>query len=330
MHDHLPSLILSVGTGAPEGQIKSRQQWRRKLSPAKLADMIRSPPIETNRIRYWKDEKDTMIRLATDSERTEQCMRKIAGRSHVPYSRFNVKKGLSSIVLDDWRPRTSGRETLETIARLTNDYLRTLDVNNELLHVARMLVEIRRNRAKTERWERFATDFIYFCPERSCNNVERGPTRRYKERNELREHGIVDHNFFVNRWTENSEETNIPCPRHSCVYQVPGLFTSDGLYQHLHQCHGIDKPVFKSPHQMEEWLDTGRISLRRALKHHEEEAFPDHSDPQPAGDNSPRLIVPSSETHRDTSLSTKRTRSRASTFQSPIQIRSIWRNPATT
>ncbi|WZH42123.1 PNPLA domain-containing protein [Fusarium acuminatum] len=94
--------------------------------------------------------------------------------------RLNVEGDLHTIPLDDWRPSNTSEETLKFIEEQTKRYLAGPKVNDDITSIARKAVEIRRQRAATEQWERFAVDVIYRCPD--CDN------KKYNTRPKLPEH----------------------------------------------------------------------------------------------------------------------------------------------
>ncbi|KAK6949359.1 hypothetical protein Daesc_009434 [Daldinia eschscholtzii] len=101
--------------------------------------------------------------------------------------RFNVEGELATIALDDWKPTKSGRSTLDKIRQETYDYLSQEAVQEKIAKMARELVNIRRERAETERWESFALDVAYRCPRSSCRGQS---SRGYGTRDEFRKHAI--------------------------------------------------------------------------------------------------------------------------------------------
>jgi hypothetical protein len=108
---------------------------------------------------------------------------------HVRSYRFNVPNDtespvLGSIPLDEWLPTASGEDTLNKIRQATEGYLRTPAVAEKLDQFADILVSARRNRAKTERWEKFATNVQYHCYNGNrCGKIPTNMTR-----SELRSH----------------------------------------------------------------------------------------------------------------------------------------------
>ncbi|KAJ2991057.1 hypothetical protein NUW58_g2663 [Xylaria curta] len=83
------------------------------------------------------------------------------------YFRFNDEEGID-IEMDDWRPRNTGRDTLN---ELENRFFRWLDrteVRDELERCAKKLVALRQMRMETDRWERFALVRFFECRVNRC------------------------------------------------------------------------------------------------------------------------------------------------------------------
>ncbi|KAM0491744.1 hypothetical protein ACHAP8_010373 [Fusarium lateritium] len=93
--------------------------------------------------------------------------------------RLNVEGDLHTIPLDDWRPSNTGEDTVDFIQQQTETYLKDKKVIDYIDMIAKKAVEIRRQRAATEQWERFAVDVTYRCDQ--CD-------KKYDTRAKLREH----------------------------------------------------------------------------------------------------------------------------------------------
>jgi hypothetical protein len=90
----------------------------------------------------------------------------------VNFCRFDVPNDVGddivgAIPLDEWLPPVNGQVTLRKIRASTEAYLADADVQRELERYARDLVAKRRQRAKTEHWEKFANVATYHC---TCND----------------------------------------------------------------------------------------------------------------------------------------------------------------
>ena len=107
------------------------------------------------------------------------------------YSRFDVKEGLQAVHMNEWRPKSSGETTLGRIESATKKYLKLEEVKSSLQWCAAYLVDKRMQRARTMRWERFATGAQYICP-----LVDDCPTpeAKFNTRNDLMDHLRLKHN----------------------------------------------------------------------------------------------------------------------------------------
>lgn len=262
MHKHEPSLLLSIGTGKHHKPLPNRKALDKieKLPPSQRHEKHRAPPQDKNLIKFWKKKNKLLIHLATESEQTQIRVKTEAHSRDIDYCRLNVDKGIGDMQLDEWEPSSNGMTTKARIIKYTNKYLDQEEVKDDLLRCARFLVKIRRARARTERWEKFATDFVYFCPEPSCNTTKTWFSKTYADRSELRQHGISEHFFMLPVSTGHSESFHLACTWESCMYRVFLFREQDklDLCQHFRKCHGIDEPHFKTPSEIELWLDSGR------------------------------------------------------------------------
>ncbi|CAM1502760.1 Fc.00g075360.m01.CDS01 [Cosmosporella sp. VM-42] len=176
-HLSVPELFLSIGTGKkemrdenecmPEGSDGQDGTKRRRFR--KYIDLIRH-----------------VQRFTTDTE-GEAGVNGWHGHCHAigleNRYRLNVEGGLSKIPLDDWRPSSSGEETMKEIREATEAYLNRPETLRQINEMAQHLVKIRRKRAETERWEAFAVDVVYYCREELCP-----PSLRFLTRHGLRKH----------------------------------------------------------------------------------------------------------------------------------------------
>jgi hypothetical protein len=187
MHGHPPALFVSIGTGLKRNipKRKKRDQARELLMGDRTDEVPRKQFLKKylELSRFMKD-------FASDTEAIANGIKFAAERDKIPHRRFNVSDGLGTIPIDDWRPARSGELTIAEIVRYTDAYLEDESVQEDLGFCARQLVDRRRRRAMTERWETFATDIGYQCPATSC---PRGVTLRFRVREELRKHCTHSH-----------------------------------------------------------------------------------------------------------------------------------------
>ena len=107
------------------------------------------------------------------------------------YSRFDVKKGLQAVRMNEWRPEISGEITFEKIESATQRYLKLEDIRSLIRRHAAYLVDKRIQRARTMRWERFATGARYICPLTDDCPM---PKAKFNTRNDLMDHLRKQHN----------------------------------------------------------------------------------------------------------------------------------------
>ncbi|EXJ59074.1 hypothetical protein A1O7_06505 [Cladophialophora yegresii CBS 114405] len=132
-----------------------------------------------------------VISVGTDVGEVVDDMRFMADRFDFKFTRLSVPNTilleghcLGDIPLDDWRPKLGGRTTLERLENLTNAYLARAETRRMLEECARELVLLRRQRARTERWETYAMDITYRCC--ADENCHAGPY--LKNRPSMRRH----------------------------------------------------------------------------------------------------------------------------------------------
>ena len=168
------SLCLSVGTGEPDFERGAGSKTTRLLKTLKA-----------------------LPKIVTNSAGVHQFMSSLKSTFNVPYYRLNVPEELGDLKMDTWV--TNGKHsTKEKVTALTEKYLSNEEVQNQLREVAQKLVDRRRERARTHRWERVATGARYRCTFDKCYS---GHCYRNTAR-ELANH--VRRRHFVTR-TESNE-----------------------------------------------------------------------------------------------------------------------------
>ncbi|KAG8529725.1 uncharacterized protein KY384_005206 [Bacidia gigantensis] len=108
------------------------------------------------------------------------------------YYRLEVDEMLSTVRLDEWKPKDSGKFTLERIKKATYEYLQQANVKSLCATLAEQLAEKRILRSQTMRWECFATGTRYRCPLPECS--KRRDTI-YLHRNALKDHLRIEHHM---------------------------------------------------------------------------------------------------------------------------------------
>lgn len=272
-----PAIVLSIGTGAPPRAETDRDP-----------DHVNDP-----RRRYWlfnhmRDMLDVVDNLkdlatyshdihldvqkevtSTNNTLAQKRERGDPGSEDVLYYRFDAPD-ISEIKLDEWDPRTGGSVTKEKLRRATVDsYLQNKEVRQQLVECATKLVEIRQRRSATERWEQFATQTTYTCPEQErCYSIV-FPSRDRLRQHSFEAHGIIwpvtlDQSHYVDPLDPHArlrDDQHLLCIWDECG-QCPTAFANeDALTQHLRIKHGkggISDPTMLSWAGLEEWLDRGR------------------------------------------------------------------------
>jgi hypothetical protein len=137
-------------------------------------------------------------KLASDSEDTHNTMAQMKQQWHIPYHRFNVplKFGLGKMKLDEFK-----HDTLEKIERDTNKYCDTIE--KELGEVARILVENRRQRTKSDLWPLVSTGTQYRCTFDKCRRTQELLQRVKDLRVHLESHDLASSKVdnFIQRGT---------------------------------------------------------------------------------------------------------------------------------
>lgn len=91
------------------------------------------------------------------------------------YHRFDGPSNLFDLEINEWRSDGMGEDTFKRIRDSTAKFCET--TKNEIKRCARELVECRRMRAKTPRWEKFALGIEYVCKDKECQNLGEFETR---------------------------------------------------------------------------------------------------------------------------------------------------------
>jgi hypothetical protein len=249
MHRYSPKVLISIGTGLQD-----------KSNTKKNTRILAKP-------EGWRNLAKLMSNLITQSEITENDVQTACENEDVDYYRWNVPRA-GDIRLDAWEPPTDGNDTKARLRELTEQYLARNDIHLSLVKAARKLVNVRRKRAATERWEPFAQTNVYFCPEPACHHLR--ATRTFLTREKLRNHGIHDHFYIINVKVKNRDDLPHACLFDSCSHGEIHVFNELADFQeHLIDYHGVESPVFMSPRKMEAWLDLGRMTQQEAIRRHD-------------------------------------------------------------
>ncbi|RYC61793.1 hypothetical protein CHU98_g4401 [Xylaria longipes] len=94
------------------------------------------------------------------------------------------------IEMDDWRPKKTGERTLEDLQNGFYRWVNRPEVRNELTRCARTLVDLRRARMTTPRWERFALVRFFECRVSKC---PKDRDNKWLDREDFKNHLTRDH-----------------------------------------------------------------------------------------------------------------------------------------
>lgn len=83
------------------------------------------------------------------------------------YYRLNDEGGIK-IEMDEWKPRKVGSDTIEKMRTEFRSWLQREGVEDKFRECAKHLVELRRVRMTTPRWERFALGQYFVCQVQHC------------------------------------------------------------------------------------------------------------------------------------------------------------------
>lgn len=256
---HEPALIISIGTGRPE---ETSESTGRRLIP--IQDNIRD---------YFETSKGFQ-RLVLDSEVKHREFKgklhgintrlDLEGVDQMMYCRFNIPPfpavDITRIKLGEWKGK-DGNDTKAEMNKAIETYFKDKKVLDKLDRCAKKMVEVRRERQKTERWERFALNLVYSCPEGRVKN-SRCKDLLFPSRLKLRQHGIRDHGFAWKVPCIDDSGTithEWACYWDHCGEHHVSVFDSkDDFSSHLTEEHKIDKPKIMARQEIEEWLDKGR------------------------------------------------------------------------
>lgn len=239
-----PDLIVSIGTGTNnkirESTAKQRARKSHGRNPLKYSKGLYHSLRQLSEITTDPEKDHIHLENAINGIKTTLQQRNMPSE-YPRYFRFNVPGLGAEVALDEWHPsRDPGQpnQTLSHIREVTNDYLDEVDVQKQLLECAVELVSSRRERARTERWEAFATYTVYSCPHTSrCKPVG------LASREELRKHAFEHHQIV----TRTIAPTERYCTLNECasaptrIQHVTDI--NAALLEHLRDCHPSNDPL---------------------------------------------------------------------------------------
>ncbi|KAK3369947.1 acyl transferase/acyl hydrolase/lysophospholipase [Podospora didyma] len=105
-----------------------------------------------------------------DPEPVHERMVGESAKDKFAYCRLNEVNGLPSVQMDEWLPRGSGTQTMETMKNAFASWAARAENVAKFQKCAKALVQNRRKRASESKslWERYALGKFYVCPEDDC------------------------------------------------------------------------------------------------------------------------------------------------------------------
>jgi hypothetical protein len=274
-----PSVIISVGTGvkrSTQGTLDDADE-----SPSKWT-WIKGSIAQYKALLGNSDLVHQAFKTRLDKEYRHSPAKKPT------YFRWDVPTGFPKVRLGDWHG-DDGLVTREAISKPTKSYYDNQTVRQEIKDCAKRLVEIRRRRAETARWEAFALDarLYYVCPlslptaagraesesmfdEAAPPNTAHGSNEdckdlRFDSRISLRQHAIDCHGYvwrlrcghFPRDHTANQSNENMAPRSHiewSCIWdhceaEISAFDEENDLRRHLRSVHGHANPQVHRDHR---------------------------------------------------------------------------------
>ena len=189
-------IVVSVGTARTENVDRNSQWWR----------FVNKVPREMK----------GMAHDLSDPEQVHEDMQKEQEKQDFPYFRLNHRDGLN-IELDRWEPKQgwfkppAGSKTISIIDNAFGRWACDVPTINVLKDCATRLVECRRRRMHTPKWERFATGARYRCRRHRCGlNVFEGEEFKAhlkKEHNIPEEELESEKEYCEDRWQYQDSTT---------------------------------------------------------------------------------------------------------------------------
>ena len=137
-----------------------------------------------------------MAHNMSDPEVVHRDMKRERDKQDFTYYRLNDQQGLD-IELDCWEPKqglfnqSAGSKTIKIIEDAFAHWACEAATMQQLRSCAEVLVECRRQRMNTPKWERFATGARYRCHIQRCDLEDFFDGEKFEDH--LREHGIPEH-----------------------------------------------------------------------------------------------------------------------------------------
>lgn len=262
---HEPMVIISIGTG---------DKLPKHIGHGKANGWFPSLRLLRQNAKRFKEkllDSDGIHQHFMADHDFQQHVKRDVNSSKAIYFRFDVplEFPIVGVQLGDWKG-AEGAETRDAMRRPTNQYMEQDETAKELRRCARILVDIRRRRQATARWETFADDNLYYrCPERSvhatCKDL------RFNSRLKLRRHAIEHHNIVwgikcchharLDDGTQVQNDAGWTCFWDHCEERASTFDHEADFIIHLQTAHVVQQPQIKERRDFERWLDTGRAWL---------------------------------------------------------------------
>jgi hypothetical protein len=266
-----PSVIISIGTG-----VKPEKQG------------AHSDPREAP--SRWSWYKDTIAQYKRSLGNSVEVHQRFAtrldreyrhSRTRKPkYFRWDVPGGFPTVEFGDWKG-LDGIETRDALRFPTESYCKD-QVQKEIQECARTLVEIRRRRAKTARWESFALNsrLYYVCPSSIGHEAENAEVNEVNSLGDARgsdEANALDEANVPNETSPRDEakrdntdckalrfDSRISLRQHAIdnhgFVEGPASDEKSDFSHPLRGVHGHQNPrVHIDDRKFKEWLDSGRV-----------------------------------------------------------------------
>jgi hypothetical protein len=224
MHPHSPAILVSIGTGEKLAEGREKRRKRDRVGDIMNIDRAVS---RTQFIKKYLELGDLATGLLTNTTDIVDDTHFLADKMDVNFCRFDVPNDVGddivgAIPLDEWLPPANGQATLQKIRASTEAYLADANVQRQLERYANDLVAKRRQRARTEHWEKFAHVAAYHCRfNENCDNTP-GSMDRKTMRSHLRDaHGdeipndVTDLDLVLNSMRVSPREQDPPTRRNT-------------------------------------------------------------------------------------------------------------------
>ena len=133
-----------------------------------------------------KKDVEDMAHEISDPEAIHEEMQRAEDEQGFAYYRLNHENGLD-IRLDQWEPKRNfmrkhaGSKTKKDIRNAFGDWASQTENINQFQDCARQLVDCRRKRMNTAKWERYATGVQYRCRFQGCDIEDILDSNRFRE-----------------------------------------------------------------------------------------------------------------------------------------------------